>query len=152
MSGTTPIGGATSTQSTTALNPNGQLGKDDFLKLLVAQLKNQDPANPMDSSQFMGQLAQFSSLEQMTNVAEGVQSLGTTTAVSQAVSLIGHQVVYGNADGTTATGVADGVTVSGGVVQIDVAGQTITLDSVLGVGPLAASSGTGSTGTPTTTP
>ena len=51
-------------------SPGAQLGKDDFLKLLVAQLQNQDPSNPTDGTQFMGQLAQFSSLEQMTNVSQ----------------------------------------------------------------------------------
>ena len=47
------------------------LGKDAFLELLVTQLQNQDPLNPMDDKEFIAQLAQFSSLEQMSNVADG---------------------------------------------------------------------------------
>jgi flagellar basal-body rod modification protein FlgD len=146
---TTPVSNnATSTQPTTnVVNQSSQLGKDDFLKLLVAQLKNQDPANPMDSSQFMGQLAQFSSLEQMTNMAQGIDSLGVSQAVSQGVALIGHQLIYSRADGTTATGVADGISVVNGQVQIDVQGETVLPSTILGVGPAAPASGTASTPT-----
>ena len=46
-----------------------RMGKDDFLKLFVAQLQHQDPMNPMDDSEFMGQMASFSMLEQITNMA-----------------------------------------------------------------------------------
>ncbi len=51
--------------------------KDTFLKLLVAQLKNQDPTNPTDSTQFVGQLTQYSELEQLIGINGGVQKLGT---------------------------------------------------------------------------
>lgn len=49
-----------------------QLGKDDFLQLLVTKMQNQDPLNPMEDEDFIAQLAQFSSLEQMTNIADGI--------------------------------------------------------------------------------
>ena len=51
------------------------LGKDDFLKLLMAQLQNQDPLKPMDHQEFVAQLAQFGSLEQLTNIQKGIEGL-----------------------------------------------------------------------------
>jgi flagellar basal-body rod modification protein FlgD len=100
----------TSSQTTTATSTTKSLGKDDFLKMLVAQLKNQDPLNPMDGTQFATQLAQFSSLEQLTNMNTELQNIGlyqTTASNTQAVNLLGKEVSVseGNqfqAEGTTA--------------------------------------------------
>ncbi len=61
---------AVTTSGTTASTASGKsiLGKDDFMKMMIAQLKNQDPLNPMDGSQYAAQLAQFSSVEQLMNI------------------------------------------------------------------------------------
>lgn len=85
---------------------NDALGKDAFLKLLVTQLQNQDPLNPLDDKEFIAQLAQFSSLEQMTNISDGIKNLTNKTSeqdMLSAVNYIGKEV--------TATGSA--VTKSG---------------------------------------
>ena len=74
---------------------NDVLGKDAFLKLLVTQLQNQDPLNPLDDKEFIAQLAQFSSLEQMTNISDGIKSLTDKTAqqdMLSAVNYIGKEV------------------------------------------------------------
>jgi flagellar basal-body rod modification protein FlgD len=79
----------------------GELGRDDFLNLLVTQLQYQDPLNPMDSADFTAQLAQFSSLEQLTNMNDQLEALATAQSDlnnSQAVSYIGRTVLStGNA-------------------------------------------------------
>jgi len=72
-----------SSQSTTSTN---SMGKDDFLKLLVAQLQNQDPMNPLQGTDFVAQLAQFSSLEQLTNINDSLtQNLQATEVMNQSI-------------------------------------------------------------------
>src|SRR6185312_2828954 len=85
------------------------LGKDDFLKLMVAQMKNQDPMNPADDKDNIAQMAQFSSLEQITNLASATQELATRMTLTQNVGLLGHDVTYTKADGTSGTGKVDGL-------------------------------------------
>ena len=73
----------------------GALGKDAFLKLLVTQLQHQDPLNPLDDKEFIAQLAQFSSLEQMNNISEGITSLVKKTQeqdMLNSVNYIGKEV------------------------------------------------------------
>jgi flagellar basal-body rod modification protein FlgD len=73
-----------------------ELGKDDFLTMFVAQLKNQDPLNPMQGQEFAAQLAQFSSLEQLFNVNETLQTLKTTqddASRLQGIEFIGKEIV-----------------------------------------------------------
>lgn len=74
------------------------MGKEAFLKLLITQLQYQDPMNPADSTEFTAQLAQFSSLEQLSNVNENLNTLKLYQASmnnAQAVSLIGKEILAG---------------------------------------------------------
>ena len=84
------------------------LGKDDFLKLLITQLSNQDPTSPMENTEFIAQMAQFSSLEQMTNMNETFQKMSGLLSSNQAVSTIGKTVEL-DLNGVTTTGIVDAV-------------------------------------------
>ncbi|HLO01852.1 MAG TPA: flagellar hook capping FlgD N-terminal domain-containing protein [Symbiobacteriaceae bacterium] len=96
----------------------GEMGKDDFLKLLVTQMRYQDPLKPMEDKEFIAQLAQFSSLEQMMNV-------GQTTSLNWGVSLLGKQVNATDANGYPVTGVAKSIRLVDGtpVVALTTAGD-----------------------------
>jgi flagellar basal-body rod modification protein FlgD len=72
------------------------MGKDDFLTLLITQLQNQDPLNPADSTEYTAQLAQFSSLEQLSNVNKNLEYMHLYQASinnAQAVSFIGKEII-----------------------------------------------------------
>jgi flagellar basal-body rod modification protein FlgD len=113
-----PTSSGTPAANTQAQNSSaGVLGKDDFLKLFVAQLQNQDPSSGMDPDQSMQQMAQFSEVEQITNlVAQQSQA--------SAVGLLGRTVTYTDKNGAH-TGTVEKVTT--------LPGQTPTL-TVAGVG------------------
>ena len=99
---------SSSTTGTAKVNDNASLGKDDFLKLLVAQMQNQDPMNPTDSTASIAQMAQFSSLEQMTNIATSMDALNKSmtnfsqqSSLTQGAALIGKSVSGVDTDGVT---------------------------------------------------
>lgn len=71
----------TSTQAASSTGTNGskEIGQDEFLRLLVTQLQNQDPMNPVDNQQFIAQLANFSSLEQLISINKSVNKLATAS-------------------------------------------------------------------------
>lgn len=106
----------------------GGLGKDDFLKLLVAQLRNQDPLNPVEDQTFLSQMAAFSTLEQVTNMGASTDQLNATTTINQSLALIGHEVTYTKSDGTTAEGTVE-------KVAFGEAGASLTIGGVAGITP-----------------
>jgi flagellar basal-body rod modification protein FlgD len=68
------------------------MGKDDFMKILITQLQNQDPTKPMEDKEFIAQMAQFSSLEQMTNLSQNFEKLSGMLTSGQALSVLGKDV------------------------------------------------------------
>jgi flagellar basal-body rod modification protein FlgD len=111
------------------------MGKDDFLKLLVAQLQHQDPMNPMDDKEFMGQMAQFSTLEQITNVGSQIQNLASSSDMSRGVALLGHGVTYTTDDDTIASGTAKALQVKDGQVFVSVDGTLVDPSTITEVTP-----------------
>jgi flagellar basal-body rod modification protein FlgD len=107
----------------------GILGKDDFLKLLIGQMQNQDPLSPSDPSEQMGQMTQFSILEQISNLAQSQQASASNDYDQQAVGLIGRTVTYTRRDGSSASGVVSQVTFTS-------RGPTLTIGADTGIAPV----------------
>ena len=77
--------------------PSAELGKEEFLKILMTQLQNQDPTQQMDDTQFISQMAQFSSLEQMMNMTKSIDTLVQSQLISPVIEyshMIGKEVSY----------------------------------------------------------
>jgi flagellar basal-body rod modification protein FlgD len=128
MTNTNPISQALSGTTGTGQPraPSTTLGKDDFLKLLVAQLQHQDPLSPSDDQQWIGQMAAFSQLEQVSNTAATTQKIVETLNMNGTLSLIGHSVTYLDESGASHSGVVQTVDVAGGKASL-------TVDGVAGI-------------------
>lgn len=104
------------TGTTTSQAPSTKsLGKDDFMKLLLAQLKNQDPLKPMEGTEFTAQLAQFSSLEQLSNLNAELKTQSVnqiTMGYAQSVNMIGKEVVANTGNTVTVSGSTAGLNYS----------------------------------------
>ncbi|MBP0726235.1 flagellar hook assembly protein FlgD [Bacillus sp. RG28] len=104
---TQALNALTTNDSKNAKKDGSALGKDDFLKLLITQMQNQDPLSPMQDKDYIAQLATFSSLEQMTNMNTSFNSFLSymSSNILQYSELIGKKISYAelSADGTTHT-------------------------------------------------
>lgn len=151
MSLTTPISPAatgsttnSSSSNSSSVLPTQTLNQQDFLNLLVTQLQNQDPMNPMSDTDFIAQMAQFSTLQQSQQTYQSISEM-------QAANLIGSTVNVSTTDGVSDTGLVSGVLMNSGAPEVLVNGTPYTLDEVQTVTPPATTSTPSSTPTPSTT-
>jgi flagellar basal-body rod modification protein FlgD len=111
--------------------PNQNLGKEDFLKILLTQLAHQDPTAPMEDKEFIAQMAQFSTLEQMTNMASDFARMAHMLKVTEASGALGKAVEI-NLEDETVQGVVRAVT-RDETPQILVNGKFYAWDQVITV-------------------
>lgn len=104
------------------------LGKDDFLRILITQLQHQDPIAPVEDKEFISQMAQFSSLEQITNLSNQFSRLSETLSAGQSLQLLGREVAI-NDNGAVVQGIVDSVTI-GGEAQVVVNNNSYRVDDV----------------------
>jgi flagellar basal-body rod modification protein FlgD len=132
--------------STTALwstqptrTPHQSLTADDFMQLLVTQLKNQDPSQPMDSAAMVQQTTQLGMMQQMTALGASSNTALSLQMQTAAADLIGKTVDYNDASGQPHTGVVTGVSFSGATPTVSVDGGTFPLSGILGIQQTPAS-------------
>ena len=118
--------GTASSTSTSTTKTNNELGKDDFLQLLVTQLQHQDPLAPMEDKEFIAQMAQFTSLEQMKNMNNAVQ-------ITQATSYIGKQVSWADSQGTEQTGIVTAIRIVNSEPKVMIGEESIELKKIMSV-------------------
>lgn len=119
--------------ATSIAAPSAQLGQDQFMKLLLAQVRSQDPLDPIKDNEFVSQLSQFS-------VQSGIEKLNTNFAdmlalqqLSQGANLAGKTIVFDQPNSSTlGHGVVQSVSVQGGKIQVFVNGATVPLNKIRG--------------------
>ena len=121
------LSGARATDATVAnATIRSKLDRDAFLKLLVTQMRLQDPTHTMEDKEFIAQLAQFSSLEQITNLSSEIRALARNNASTQAVSLIGKTVEYLDvSSGASRTGTVESVRFQDGSPTLVIGGAEV---------------------------
>ena len=115
------------------------LGRDDFLRLLITQMRNQNPLQPIGDTEFVAQLAQFSTLDNMQKLNSSFADLLLLQGLTQGANLIGKTVSYVRAGETAVQrGTVASVTVKDGAMQLLVNGNQVSLNQVRGVETAAA--------------
>ncbi|WP_019136073.1 flagellar hook assembly protein FlgD [Cellulomonas massiliensis] len=134
---TAAAGGAAGTTGTAPATKD--LDKQAFLELLVAQLRNQDPSSPMDSSQLMAQTTQLTTMERLIELSDtSREAFGLQMRVA-AATLVGQTVSWTDAEGAEHSGVVGSVSYAGSVPTVTVGDEEIPLDQVAAVRRTAAS-------------
>ena len=126
-----------------ARTPTKELGKDQFLQILVTQLRNQDPMQPLQDKEFIAQMAQFSSLEQMMNMSKEMASLRQSAGM--AAGLIGTEISWvdtaENGEVTNHSGVVDSIVWRDGLQYAKVQNLEVKVADILSITYPRASGG-----------
>lgn len=113
--------------------PHQTMTPQDFMQLLVTQLKNQDPSQPMNSSEMVQQTTELGMMQEMSSVQTNTDSSLALQMQTAAADLIGKTVGYTDAAGAAASGVVTGVSFAGSTTSVSVNGTSIKLSGVTGV-------------------
>ncbi|HWB10040.1 MAG TPA: flagellar hook capping FlgD N-terminal domain-containing protein [Pirellulales bacterium] len=138
MSTTTGASGASSStganSTTSSTDKLTSITPDDFLQLLITQLKNQDPLNPTSSDQILQQISLIDNIEATTNLSSSLNSVATDQGFQAASGLIGMQVQGVDSNGNPVSGTVDSASFSNGVASLNVGSQTMPLSGISAIG------------------
>lgn len=125
MTSISGVSGTTTQASTASSTTSNMVDYDTFLKLLVAEMKNQDPTNPMDSTEYVAQLANFSNVEQGVQINKKLDQLLQFSSISQAGSLIGRTLT--SPDGTVTGTIQEVRVFDDGVIAVLEGGEQVVV-------------------------
>lgn len=130
-----PVATQTASLPGSSRMPVRTLNQDDFLRLVLAQMTNQDPLSPMKDTEFVAQMAQFSALEQAKSMQQDISALRTEQQFIQANALLGRTVSVEDDQGGLVQGPVSAILVEAGTPKIVVNGQPYALSALLSVMP-----------------
>jgi flagellar basal-body rod modification protein FlgD len=136
----TPIAGSSgaSTGSSGTIRKNKELKSEDFIKMMITQLQNQDPLEPAKNDQMLAQMSQISQLQSSTNLNESLKGMVMQNQIGSASSLIGKSVQGMAGDNETVSGTVTSVKVESDAVKLELDnGRTLELGRVTSIGPAA---------------
>jgi flagellar basal-body rod modification protein FlgD len=116
-----------------ATNPISGLGTDQFLQLLVAQLQNQDPLNPLSNQDFINQITSLNTVENLSSLNASFSQMLKLQQLTQGADLIGKTIDYTTSGGTAASGKVDSVVTQNGQFVLSVGSDRVTLDQIQSV-------------------
>ncbi|HEV7624797.1 MAG TPA: flagellar hook capping FlgD N-terminal domain-containing protein [Amnibacterium sp.] len=137
---TAPTTGTSLYSTPATRTPTQAFDSQMFLKLLVTQLKNQDPSSPMDSTQMISQTSQLASMQQLTSLNSATTESYNLQMRSAAANVLGKTVSWTDAAGTAKTGVATAVSFSGTTPSVTVGADTVALTALTGISTPTSSS------------
>jgi flagellar basal-body rod modification protein FlgD len=116
-----------------ATNPISGVGADQFLQLLIAQLQNQDPLNPISNQDFINQITALNTVQNLTDLNANFSEMLKLQQLTQGADLIGRTIDYKTSGGTSATGKVDSVVTQNGQFVLSVGPDQVTLDQIQSV-------------------
>jgi flagellar basal-body rod modification protein FlgD len=146
---TSPVTAASSTsqaatQSSTSTNSFQSLTAQDFLNMMVAELQNQDPTNPTDSSQILQEVSQIDAIQSNTQLTSTLQGVQLGQSIATASALIGMSVAGTDANGKAVSGTVSSASINNGAAQLQIGSSSIPLSNVTQVQGYGSSSTSGS--------
>ncbi len=143
MSSISPVSNSPSTAlgstGATTATPQNTLTTQDFLQLLSTELQNQDPLQPMDDTAYLAQMAQFTSLQQVSTLSTTISQMSSNQQNLAASSYLGQMVTMNAGNNSTISGVVTGVDLSGTTPNLEVNGTSYPLTSLLSVSSASTS-------------
>ncbi len=130
VSDSASIVGQTAQQTTTGYDAFREMDLEAFLKLLIAELRNQDPMEPMDNSELLRQVSQIREIESNLRLNETLEAVQLSEKLSAAAGMLGHTILALDDQGQLVTGVVDRVTVDNNVPKLHLGDYTVDLKNI----------------------